>query len=233
MKVENLTFGEAITKLGLSAGINLEELTKNSGPKVDNAVNKESIFKINELASKFYNYILFNKPQIASEATKYLESRGINQKIANKFMLGVAPKTGHSLYDFLVKRGFSNDQILASGLCGVSAYGPYDRFKNRLMFTICNPSGQVIGFSGRSLPGAPADEAKYINTSETLVYHKRESLYGLNITKDAIKKLGTAVIVEGEFDLITPYEHGLENFVAIKGSAFTIEQVKILKRYCA
>jgi DNA primase len=149
-------------------------------------------------------------------------------------MLGYAPESWDNLVQFLRKKKFSDSSLMASGLFVEGQRGLYDRFRGRLMFPIYNAQNDIIGFSGRLIKptGDGVEAAKYVNTPETLVYHKRESLYGIQKAKDAIRKLGMVIAVEGEFDMITPYSHGIENIVAIKGSAFTDEQLKILRRYC-
>ena len=109
--------------------------------------------------------------------------------------------------------------------------GFYDRFRGRVMFPLFDFRGRVVGFSGRVLE-PDVKEAKYVNSPETILYNKSNLLYGLEITKEAIKKADKAVVVEGELDAIASYQVGVKNVVAIKGSAFTEEQVELLKRFC-
>ncbi|PIV71138.1 DNA primase, partial [Candidatus Roizmanbacteria bacterium CG17_big_fil_post_rev_8_21_14_2_50_39_7] len=105
----------------------------------------------------------------------------------------------------------------------------YDRFRGRLMFPLKDHRGNAVGFSGRILSGE--NEAKYVNTPETMLYHKRTMLFGLNITKESVKKENSIIIVEGEFDMITPFQHGISAIAAVKGSALTVEQLQLIKRY--
>ncbi len=233
MKYHNLTFPEAILELGKQAGIPPAELSSTISTTDTDTLNKKSILEINELAAKYYHYVL-TQTSAGAIAQEYLTNRQIKDGIRDAFMLGYAPESWDNLVQFLRKKKFSDSSLMASGLFVEGQRGLYDRFRGRLMFPIYNAQNDIIGFSGRLIKPASdgIEAAKYVNTPETLVYHKRESLYGIQKAKDAIRKFGTVIAVEGEFDMITPYSHGIENIVAIKGSAFTDEQLKILRRYC-
>ena len=131
---------------------------------------------------------------------------------------------------FLYKKNFQKTDLIESGLVVVpDSQRTYDRFRHRLMFPLKDPRGNTLGFSGRLF--TDEKEAKYINTPETTVYHKRETLFGLNITKEAIKKNEKVIVVEGEFDMLSCFQNGLSNVVAVKGSAVTRDQLMLLKRY--
>lgn len=232
MKWDNLTFPEAVMELGKRAGIPVEDLKRGSTmPDADTRL-KSKILEINELAARYYHYVLTKDVHGAAGRT-YLEVRQVSDAIARTFCLGYAPESWDNLVQYLRKKGYDDASILASGMCVEGNRGLYDRFRGRLMFPIYNTLEQVIGFSGRLIAKPPdgKEQAKYVNTPETLAYHKRESLYGIHKAKDAIRKSGSVIVVEGEFDMITPFAHGIENIVAIKGSAFTSEQLKTLKRY--
>ena len=145
--------------------------------------------------------------------------------------MGYAPQSWDSLLKFLKKKKYSESEILDSGLIVRSERGSvYDRFRGRLVFPIKDARGNIIGFSGRIMDQS-AKEAKYINTPETLLYRKRETLFGINLAKEAVKKENNILLVEGEFDVISPYQQGIENIAAIKGSAVTREQLMYLKRF--
>jgi len=225
MKIDNLSFIEALRELADKVGVKLSDsaISDEIGKK------REKIYSINNLASRYYSYILHNT-QFGLKALAYLENRGINIKIIEKFELGYAPSSWNSLIQFLLKKKYTNYDLVEAGLVVSSKGRIYDRFRNRIIFPLKNIKGNVIGFSGRLLD-SQEKMAKYINTPETAVYHKRESLYGINFTRDAIRKANNAYVVEGEFDLITPYQVGISNVVAIKGSALTSEQLALLKRY--
>lgn len=226
MKWENVTFFEALKELAGKTGVPLRKVS------FEDAVwkKKERLIAINNLSAEFYEYILY-ETKFGKKALEYLVSRDIKPQIAKKFQLGYAPNSWNSLMQFLKKKKYREDEINETGLLVRSDRGGYyDRFRGRLMFPIKDPRGNIIGFSGRSLDTKDTS-AKYINTTETVLYHKRETLFGLDVAKEAIKKEKNAVIVEGEFDMIVPYQRGFANFVAIKGSALTREQLMLLKRY--
>lgn len=226
MKWENISFPEALRELAHKAGVELKE----DEMKDESWTKKERLLQMNTLAAQFYQYVLHNTTY-GKEAKEYLTTRGINEKIMYTFELGYASNSWDSLLRFLRKKGFSDAEGIQVGLLVRTDKGRvYDRFRHRLVFPIHDPRGNIIGFSGRIL-STEAKTAKYINTPETPIYHKRESLYGIHLTKDTIRQEQNALLVEGEFDMITPYQHGIQNVVAIKGSAVTHEQLVVLKRY--
>ncbi len=226
MKWENITFYEALKELADKAGVVLED------KKVEDREwqEKELFLKINTLAAEFFHYILKSTP-FGETALDYLVKRGVNSRIMDTFKLGYAPSSWDSLLKFLKKKGYTEEQMMASGMIIKNESGRYyDRFRGRIMFPIRDIRNNIIGFSGRILQPDPKS-AKYVNTPETYLYHKRQSLYGIDLAKDGIRKEGFALLVEGEFDVIIPYQHGISNVVAIKGSVVTREQLEILKRY--
>jgi len=226
MKWENITFYEALKELANKTGVKLVNVDFED----KTWKRKERLIEINNLASDFFSYIL-EKSKFGKKALDYLTKRKINPKTIKKFQLGYAPVSWDSLYNFLNKKKYLSGEILDSGLLVKSERGSYyDRFRGRVMFPIRDLRGNIIGFSGRLLDNKEK-EAKYVNTPETLIYHKRETLYGIDLAKEAIKKEKNVFLVEGEFDMISPYQQGIENIVAIKGSAVTKEQLMLLKRY--
>lgn len=227
MKWENITFPEALTELAQKAGVKLQ-----STHIQDVAWKKrERLFSLNNHAADFFRYI-FEKTAIGATARKYVEDRRINDRTAHLFGIGYAPSSWDSLFKYLKKKRFEDAEIIDAGVAIRASQGRiYDRFRGRLIFPIRDPRGGIIGFSGRLLTSEDK-EAKYINTPETAIYHKRESLYGIDLARDAIKKNENVYIVEGEFDVISAHQHDINNVVAIKGSALTIEQLQLLKRYC-
>lgn len=225
MKWENITFFEALRDLAQKAGIKLKKTT------FEDRVwkQKQKLIEINNLAAAYYQYIL-EKTKYGKKASDYLLNRGINAKITHKFQLGYAPSSWESLSSFFQVKRYAPQEVEDTGLIIKGKKDYYDRFRGRLVFPIKNPRGEIIGFSGRILDNKTS-EAKYINTPETLLYHKRETLFGIDLAKEAIKKQGSVFLVEGEFDMISPFQHGVENIAAIKGSAVTKEQLMLLKRY--
>ncbi len=226
MKWENITFFEALRELADKVGVKL----RNTQYEDSSWKKKERLTAINTLVADYFEYIL-HKSAYADKAQEYLKSRGVNMQLARKFQLGYAPNSWDSLFQFLKKKKYDPSEIFETGLLVKSERGAlYDRFRGRLMFPIKDPRGNIIAFSGRNLLSG-GSSAKYINTPETLLYHKRETLFGIDVAKETIKKEKNAYIVEGEFDMITPYRFGYTNFIAIKGSALTREQLMMLKRY--
>ncbi len=227
MKWDNLTFTEALRELAQRTGVQLDSVTQN-----DNESNRRDIvYAMNNWAARYYAYLLTQSP-VGKKALEYLKNRGINDKIIHTFELGYAPESWDSLLNYLKnKKKYSEEQILMAGLVVSSSRGHmYDRFRNRLIFPIKDAKGAVVGFSGRLLD-ANEKSAKYINSPETPVYHKRTSLFGIQLAKEAIRREDKVYLVEGEFDMIVPFQHGISNIVAIKGSALTKDQLQILKRY--
>ncbi len=226
MKWENITFIEALRELAGKSGVKLTNIQfEDKFWK-----KKERLISINLLAKEFFEFI-FYKTRFGDNAKAYLKKRNLDPKIIKKFNIGYAPSSWDSLLKFLKRKKYSKDEIMESGLVVKSERGSiYDRFRGRIIFPIMDARDNIIGFSGRLL-GDTKNEAKYINTPETLLYHKRETLYGINLAKEAIKKENNIFIVEGELDVISPFQLGIENIVAIKGSAVTREQLMFLKRY--
>jgi DNA primase len=225
-KWENIEFIEALKILADKVGVTLSGFTP-----TESFSQKEKIIAINHLASEFYHYLLMTHP-VGKNALEYLKSRHIKPETMKTFALGYSPNSWDNLKKFLNKKGYDNEDLVTAGLVIRSERGTYyDRFRGRVMFALRDSRGNTIGFSGRVLPGSDEKSAKYINSPETPVYIKGHTLYGLDISKEAIKKEKYAVVVEGEVDLIASFQSGITNVVAIKGSAFTAEQVVLLKRY--
>ncbi|MEI6532705.1 MAG: DNA primase [Candidatus Roizmanbacteria bacterium] len=226
MKWENISFTEALKELAELSGVKFD-----TNEVLDKTLDKKQIlYKINKLSADYYHFLL-TKSDVGKEAMTYVKGRGTTEKIIETFYLGYAPQSWDSLYKFLKKKQISASDIFDAGLTVQNDNGSYyDRFRGRLMFPIMDQRGNISGFSGRLLE-KDAKAVKYVNTPETIIYHKRESLYGIHLAKEAIRKEQNVLIVEGEFDMITPFQHGISNVVAIKGAAVTKEQLQVLKRY--
>lgn len=228
MKWENITFIEALKELAKKTGVKL--ILNKIGIEDKIWQKKERYLGMNQLASEFFHYIL-NKTDFGKKAGQYLKIRLLNQSIIDKFQLGYSPSSWDSLKLFLKKKKYEEEEMTENGLLVKSERGSYyDRFRGRLMFPLKDSRNNVLGFSGRILDGNEK-EAKYINTPETPIYHKRETLFGISLAKKEIQNKKNVFIVEGELDMITPYQHGFSNFVAVKGTALTNEQLMLLKRY--
>lgn len=221
MEKEGMEFKEALETLALKAGITLK---KPSNEKKD---FKDRLFEINLKAQEFFHYILTKHP-LGKNALDYLKKRGLNAGTIEQFGIGYAPNSWESLTKFLLKRSFSHQEIIDSGLGVASKSGSYDRFRGRITFPLIDSKGKLRGFSGRVL--IPA-EPKYINTPQTPIFDKGNFLFGLNLAKGEIRNKNEVVLVEGEMDVILPFQTGFKNIVASKGTALTEGQIDILKKY--
>lgn len=225
MEREGMEFGEALRTLAKRAGIELKQYKP-----TPEQLARDKLLEVNHLASEYYHYLLMEH-KIGKSALEYLLKRGITKKAMKAFKLGYAPNEWSGLENYLVrKKGYKVEELEMVGLVSKGNKGFYDRFRNRVMFTLFDHRKRVVGFAGRVFMGEE-DTAKYMNTPETLLYHKSRVLYGLELTREYIKKLDEAVVVEGEIDAISSFQVGVKNVVAIKGSALTEEQVDLLKRY--
>ena len=225
-KYEGMEFGEALKFLADRAGIKLERT------KFGESSEKEKLIEINTQVVHFYNYLLLEHP-VGAKALEYLEKqRGLKKETIEEFKLGFSPESSYSLKKFLVdKKKFLPIDIEKAGIGIPRGQDLYDRFNGRVIFPLFDHRGNPIGFAGRVLPWDKRETGKYINSPETPLYHKSNVLYGLNLTRGFIKKKKVAIVVEGELDLISSWQAGIKNIVAIKGSALTEEQVKLLSRF--
>src|SRR3990167_2676848 len=222
---EKIEFPQAVKILADKVGIKLQPLKGFTGFE-----EKEEIYKVNFVASDFYHYLL-TKHALGETARDYLKKRGIGEDLIEKFKLGFAPDLPSALFNFLTKKKNYQQTLLEKAGLVVGRGGNYfDRFRARIMFPIGDHYGNTIAFSGRVLKSS-GDIAKYINSPDTLVYKKGQTVYGLSVTKEKVKKSGFVVVVEGEFDLLSSYKAGIENIVAIKGSALTPQQAELLSRF--
>ncbi len=232
---EKISFGEALRFLAEKAGVKLSHFRPDK-----KEVLRERLYQINHLAAEFYHYLL-TQLKLGKKALSYLWQRGINNESIKIFKLGFAPAGWENLYRYLVKKkNYREEELVQAGLIlkrekfsrvtSLNGRTCYDRFRQRIIFPIFDHRGQIIGFSGRIFE-EEIEGAKYINTPETLLYHKSASLYGLYQAKEAIKRAKNVILVEGEFDVISSYQSGIKNVVAIKGSAVTPQQVELLKRF--
>lgn len=222
---ENVGFAEALKELASKAGVKLEKPVF----ATEREKLQDLIYSLNHLSSQFYNYLLLNHPS-GKRALKYLtDERHLSLPLINTFMLGYAPPTP-ALANFLIKKKkYHPEDLVVAGLAYQRGRDTVDFFRDRIIFPIIDHRGNVVAFSGRGL--IPEQMPKYVNTKETPVYIKGDTLFGLNLARDGIKKEGKAIIVEGEFDVITAHKEGITNIVAVKGTALTENQIKLLKRF--
>jgi len=228
MKIESLTFMEAVERLANRAGVEIPKrpLTADEHTRKE---DKERIAAVMEEATVFYHRLL-TKEAAGEEGREYLKKRCIDIELARSFRLGWAPREWDALFSYLNPRGFSPKDLEKSGLAVErSSGGFYDRFRGRIMFPIMSVQNRVLGFGGRLV--ADEDGPKYMNSPESPLYQKSRILYGLNAAHRAIGNRDAAIIVEGYFDVLSLVKHGFENTVAPCGTALTVEQVAVLIRY--
>ena len=225
MEYEHVDFVEALEELAEKAGVKLERRQL----ETPESKIKGKIYEVNHLAGEFYHYLLTKHP-LGEKGRLYLRSRGVTDKSIKTFLLGYSPNSWEGLTKYLKKKGYEEKLLETAGLAIRGTRGIYDRFRARVMFTLKDHRGNVVGVSGRVWDPV-VKEAKYINTSETPVYSKSNVLYGLDVTKPAIQTANEAVIMEGELDVISSFQTGISNVVAIKGSALTEGHVNLLRRF--
>ena len=225
MKTEGMSFYESLKTLADRAGI---KLTSHRPDKQDRL--RQELMEITRQAAEFYHFLL-RKHAKAQAARQYLKNRQISSQTIATFGLGWAPDSWQSLFTVLTQKGFQPEQLQAAGLVVRHASGRwYDRFRNRIVYPLTNHRGQIVGLSGRTLSD-DKQVPKYINTPETAIYHKRELLFGLSYVKQEIRRAGRVIVCEGEMDMLSSYQAGVKETVAIKGTALTEFQINLIKRY--
>ena len=217
MEVEGISFKEALEKLAAQAGV---DISRYAGGDAQMAKRKARAREALELVTKYYQFCL-SKSRRVSDYVFY--KRNLNRKTVEEFRIGYAPMEGHAAKKFLMSRGFSEKELADAGL--LNRFGG-DLFRGRMMVPFIDTSG-VIGFTARVLDKS---EPKYVNTSETILFNKSRFIFGLAQAKEAIRKNGFVVIVEGNMDVISSHQAGVKEAVATSGTAMTEQHLKILSR---
>jgi DNA primase len=229
MEIERVSFPEAIRIVAEKSGVPLPKLVDDSRFEAHRQ-EADDIIQLNKWALEWWEQQLERGSAEARVAREYLLKREITDETRKTFGLGYAPDSWDALSAHLKRKGASQLQIDGSGLVVKKEEGgSYDRFRGRLIFPVLDIQSRPIAFGGRTLK--PDEDAKYINSPETAAYTKGRNLFGLNLARDEIRRLGYAVLVEGFLDLIIPYQFGIRNAVASLGTALTPEQVKLLARF--
>ncbi len=229
-EIEGLDFSGALKVLAERAGVELRP--EKAGDK-EAKDEREVLYRTLELATKFYEAVLPKFPN----AVEYLTKRGLNSETSKDFRVGFAPDEWRALSDFLTKKGVSENMMEKAGLVVRSQKGIYDRFRGRVMFPITDSSGRVVAFSGRVLGEDPGKtlgataSAKYVNSPETEIFHKSRAMFGFFQAKESMRHEDTAVIVEGQMDLVMSHQAGVKNTVASSGTALTALQLALIKRF--
>jgi DNA primase len=244
MKHDGATFPEAVRMLAERAGVPLEEETRAPSEVDRQKRQRDDLYAVNQLAATFFETQLREHPE-RQLALDELARRGLVPGASSTvddalqaFRIGYAPPGWDGLATFLRQQGISPMAAETVGLMvpRSSGSGHYDRFRHRLMFAVIDTQGRVVAFSGRALPPLPGDEreespAKYINSPESPVYSKGHTLFGLYQARQAIRQAERATLVEGNFDVVSLHARGIVNVVAPLGTAFTVDQAKLLRRF--
>ena len=226
MQLDQLTFPEAVERVAKRYGITIERA---EGSRIRQESGERDLFyRINERAANNYHRILVERPE-GKKALDYLKARGVDESVARRFVLGYAPLSGSGLIESVKQGKLLAKDALRLGLVGQrNGEQLYEKFFGRLMFPIINAGGKVVGFGGRVIDqGLP----KYLNSSETPLFHKSSTLYGLFQAKEGIRQADRAVLVEGYLDAIALFQHGISYAVATLGTALTVDHVRLLSRY--
>ncbi|MBB6479095.1 DNA primase [Spirochaeta isovalerica] len=223
MEIEKLDFIDSVKMLAKKAGVTLD-LSENDNSEYSG--KRDAMLELYKRVSGSFRYILENS-ESAGQAREYIAARGINQETSEKFELGFAPYDFNWLFNFLKKKNYSLEFLGESGLFSKNKKN-FPLFINRLIFPVFSVRNEVIGFSGRELGNRGP---KYINTPETLIFHKGSQLYGISQALSDMRKKKQFILCEGNIDVLALHQSGYTNAVAPLGTAFTSEQAKLLKRY--
>ena len=224
-EIDRVSFVEAVTFLAERAGIPVQR----SGGSAAEDERNDQLFRANELAAKYFHYML--RQPAGADALRYLHKRGLTDETIDEFRIGYSLPGWSSLLEMAGRRGFPAQALELAGLVVQSpkGRGHYDRFRDRVIFPITNLSGRTIAFGARAL--RPDDQPKYLNSSETPIYHKSGVLYGMSHARESIRRQGTAIVVEGYMDVVSLAQGGVANVIASSGTALTGLHARLLARY--
>ena len=226
MKIENMSYPEALRYLANKYHIEIEEKEITDEERQQQS-EQESMFVINEFAMGFFEKQLHETQEGVDVGLSYFRERGFSDESIHNFHLGYSPDKSTALHDAAVKAGYNEELLIKVGLCGKDERGRwYDKFRGRVIFPIFTKSGKVVAFGGRTLHN---HHAKYINSPESAIYHKRKTIYGLAQAKREIAKLDKCFIVEGYADVISMHQAGFKNVIATSGTALTKEHIYTIR----
>lgn len=225
MNYDHLTFPEAVERVAKRYGIAVQH---DGRPASRESGEREKLYRVNERVALNYQKLLLSHPE-GRRALDYLKGRGVDEAAMQKFLLGYAPQTGSGLLKVFSQENISSQDACRLGLIGQrDGQKFYEKFFARVIFPIVSPAGKVVAFGGRVLDQALP---KYLNSSETPLFHKGSTLYGLYQAKDGIRKADRVVVVEGYLDVIALAQHEVSYAVATLGTALTADHVRVLSRY--
>ena len=224
MKYESITFPEAVKRLAHDAGIEILERHR-KGER-----GEKFLYEVNKKAADYYHNVL-SAAKESEPARKYLLARGLSMETIKRFKIGYSINSWNGAYDYLRKEGFKEENMIASGIVvpNTSGSGCHDRFRGRVMLPIYDIQNRVVGFGGRVLDDSTP---KYLNSPETPIFSKGHLLYGLDAVKNSIREAGYTILVEGYMDVIALHQAGVTNVVGTLGTAFTINHLRLLNRFC-
>ena len=230
---EGLEFPAAVRRLGELVGVEITE-EQLDAKAIARQKSRSRLVELHKLATDWFHSVLLKSPDAAA-ARSYLKGRGIDSEVARNWRIGYAPNDGGQFLDWAKSKGFGAELLMQSGLAALRdenfpGRGLYARFRDRVMFPIANDYGDVIAFSGRILD-PESKLAKYMNSPETPLFLKSKTFFGFDKSKRAIIREEKAIVCEGQLDLITCFEFGVENVIAPLGTAFTSDHARIMKRY--
>jgi DNA primase len=231
MEHEKISYPEALRYLANKYHIEIiEENSDFNAEDFQRNNEKESLYLINSFAQKYFSAVLFDSQEGVLMALSYFKERGFNENIIRKFQLGYSQDKGNAFSKEALNNGYLAEYLLKSGLVIEKDEELIDRFRGRVIFPIHNITGRVIAFGGRILSNDKT-KSKYINSPETIIYHKGNILYGLYFAKKSIIENNNCYLVEGYTDVISLHQAGIENVVASSGTSLTVEQIKLIHRY--
>ena len=229
MEHEHYSFQEALRYLAKKYGIKIEE--REQTPEELAAQNeRERMFNINSFAQDYFSNIMMTSDEGQSVGLAYFHERGFRDAIINRFQLGYCPNSGSAFTDYAIQHGYDKDLLIKVGLTGSYENRLYDRYQGRVIFPIHNLTGKVIGFGGRILTKEKT-KAKYVNSPESEIYNKSQTLYGIFFARNEISRLDNCILVEGYADVLSMHQAGIENVVASSGTSLTTEQIRMISRY--
>lgn len=229
MEHEHYSFQEALRYLAKKYGIKIEE--REQTPEEIVAQNeRERMFNINSFAQNYFSNTMMTSDEGQSVGLAYFHERGFRDAIINRFQLGYCPNSGSAFTNFAINNGYDKDLLIKVGLTGNYENRLYDRYQGRVIFPIHNLTGKIIGFGGRILTKEKT-KAKYVNSPESEIYNKSQTLYGIFFARNEIARLDNCILVEGYADVLSMHQAGIENVVASSGTSLTTEQIRMISRY--
>lgn len=229
MEHERYSFQEALRYLAKKYGIKIEE-REQTLEEAAAQNERERMFNINSFAQNYFSNTMMTSDEGQSVGLAYFHERGFRDAIINRFQLGYCPGSGSAFTDFAIKNGYDKDLLIKVGLTGNYENRLYDRYQSRVIFPIHNLTGKIIGFGGRILTKEKT-KAKYVNSPESEIYNKSQTLYGIFFARNEISRLDNCILVEGYADVLSMHQAGIENVVASSGTSLTIEQIRMISRY--